>query len=310
MYQSNAWTRPLALHFLLCLMIVAACTSCTGLSPRQRQQQQLVAKLDSSLKRELAFIHQETDFVYRGLEEKMFDVRTSERAKIWQPVSKIVDACAKETISEIDDMINLLDTRQAYDLFTKGPWSDSLYQLLARFRQTSLSADKQLLQEFQHTIIPHEGFNQTMPQEDVKKMLQQDFSFLTNEEAKALLHYWQKEVALTANRLILYCFYQVPNTPLGCGWEILKPLVSQSQQILAPGETLAITAGIGSYAIRANPSIQINGQAVPLTDNAVAYYKLKAGQQKGKYSIPIVIAYLNQNGVKMTSSTNVDYIVE
>ncbi len=303
---------PKALPYCACLyiLVISVCISCSGLSPRERQQRQLCAKLDSSLKRELVFINEQTDFVCSGLEQKTFELQTSERAKIWQPISKIIDACAKETIREIDDIITLLDTRQAYDLFTKGPWSDNLYQLLARFRQTSLSVDKQLLQEFRHTVIPHEGFNQTMPQEEVKKMLRQDFSFLTNEEAKALLHYWQKEVALTANRLILYCFRQVPNTILGCGWEMSMPLISQSQHILAPGEKLTITAGIGNYTTKAQPVIHINGKKIPITDHAVGIYSLQVGQQKGEYCIPIVTEYLNQNGVKMTSRTNIAYIVE
>jgi hypothetical protein len=310
MLPSQFLSRSLPCCACLYLFVMGICISCSGLSPRERQQRQLLAKLDSSLKRELVFIHQETDFVCSGLEQKTFDPQTSDRAKIWQPISKIIDAGAKETIREIDDMITLLDTRQAYDLLTKGPWSDSLYQLLARFRQTSLSADKQLLQEFRHTLIPHEGFNQTMPQEEVKKILRQDFSFLTNEEAKALLHYWQKEVALTANRLILYCFHQVPNTILGCGWEMSMPLISQSQHILAPGETLTITAGVGYYISRANPTIYINGQAVPLTDNAVAFYKLKVGERKGKYSIPVVTEYLDASGFKKTSHINIDYKVQ
>lgn len=308
MYQSNTWTRPLALHILLCLMIVAACTSCTGLSPRQRQQQQLVARLDSSLKRELAFIHQETDLVRYDLKNRLLDFFSSERAKIWQPIAETVQASAKTTYDQIDGMITMLDTAQTYRLFIKGPWSDSLYHLLARFRQTSLHVHERLLAEFEHTIIPHEGFNPTMPKDDVKKSLQKDFAHLTNAEAKALLHYWQKEIAITTNKLVTYCFNQVPNS--FCGITFLTPLISQNQQTLAPGETLAITAGIGSYSIQANPSIQINGQAVPLTDNAVAYYKLKAGQQKGKYSIPIVIEYLDQSGIKMTSRINVDYTVE
>jgi hypothetical protein len=42
----------------------------------------------------------------------------------------------------------------------------------------------------------------------------------------------------------------------------------------------------------------------------VAFYKLKAGQKKGKYSIPVVIEYLDASGIKKTSHVNVDYKVQ
>lgn len=308
MLQPHFCTRPLARCGFYCLLIAFMCASCSGLTPRERQQRQLVAKLDSSIKRELVFINEQTKVVSRALEDRLSDPFSAERAKIWQPIAEAVQASAKTTTHEIDGIITMLDTEQAYSLFIKGPWSDSLYQFLARFRQNSLNAHERLLAEFEQTILPHKGFNLTMPKDDVKKSLQQDFTHLTNDEAKALLRYWQKEVAIAANKLITYCFYQVPN--YFCGMEFVVPLVSQSQQVLSPGETLSITAGIGSYSAKANPTIHINGQAVPLLDNAVGYYKLKAGERKGKYSIPVVIKYLNQNGVEMSSRTNVDYTVE
>jgi hypothetical protein len=243
MLPSQFLSRSLPCYACLYLFVMGICISCSGLSPRERQQRQLLAKLDSSLKRELVFITQETDLVRHALEDRLLDPFSVERAKIWQPIAETVQASAKVTTKQINGMITMLDTEQAYGLFIKGPWTDSLYYLLARFRQNSLNAHERLLAEFEHTILPHEGFNPTIPKDDVKKSLQQDFAHLTNEEAKALLRYWQKEVAITENKLVTYCLNQIPIS--FCGMEVFSPLVSQSQNILAPGETLTITAGVG-----------------------------------------------------------------
>lgn len=308
MLQPHFCTRPLARCGFYCLLIAFMCASCSGLSPRERQQRQLVAKLDSSIKRELVFINEQTLVVRRALEDRLLDAFSAERAKIWQPVAETVQASAKTATNQINELITKLDTEQAYTMFAKGPWSDSLYYLLARFRQVSLHAHEQLLATFEHTILPHEGFDPIMPKDDTKKSLQQDFAYLTNDEAKTLLRYWQKEVAVSTNKLVTFCFYQIPNS--FCGINFLTPLVSQSQNILAPGETLTITAGIGSYTSRANPTIYVNKKSIPLVDNAVGYYKLKVGQKKGKYTIPIITEYLDANGIKTTSQINIEYTVQ
>jgi hypothetical protein len=307
MLPTHFWARPLHYVAPLLFMTALAVSSCAGPSPRERQQERLLARLDSSLIRELAFTNQQTDLIRRALQERLLDFFSSERAKVWQPVTETVHTCAKSTNNQINNMITMLNTEKAYTLFIKGALSDSLYHLLARFRQTALHAHERLLEEFEHTILPHEGFCDTTPNNDVKKMIQQDFAHLTNEEAKALLRYWQKEIAITENKLVTFCFNQVPNS--FCGMDIVTSLVSQSHSVLASGETLTITAGVGSFSTRANPKITIQGHPVDLIDNAFAKYSLKAPNKKGKYYIPVVITYLNEIGNFVTENMELAYTV-
>jgi hypothetical protein len=265
----------------------------------------LLARLDSSLKRELTFINNQNDQIFRAVEERLFDPHSAERAKVWQPIIEAIQACAKSTSNHIDGFISMLDEGQAYNLFTKGPWGDSLYQLLFRFRQTSLHAHERLLEEFDNTIML--GLGKTVTISGSKNFVQQNFDRLTNEEVKAVLNYCKKEVALTENRLVTFCFNQIPSS--FCGIDYITSLVSQSHSVLMPGERLTITAGIGSYSYRANPAIFINGQKVPLTNNAVAFYTLKIGQKKGSYSIPVFIEYIEPNGVKASRHVDIAYSV-
>lgn len=86
-------------------------------------------------------------------------------------------------------------------------------------------------------------------------------------------------------------------------------LLGQNTTHLRSGETLEITAGVGSYTVAANPRFIINGITVTPDSNARGTYKLKVSG-KGKKSLPVRIQFTSQNGSPEFHDFNIDYFVD
>jgi hypothetical protein len=86
-------------------------------------------------------------------------------------------------------------------------------------------------------------------------------------------------------------------------------LVSQNKSHLKSGDTLEITAGIGSFSIAAKPTFLINDSTLLPNENAIAIYKLRV-QGKGQMSMPVKIVFVSQDGQKKSKDFIVDYYVD
>jgi len=90
---------------------------------------------------------------------------------------------------------------------------------------------------------------------------------------------------------------------------IFSTLVNQNTKHLKAGETLIITAGIGSFTLAAKPQFVINGNTVKSDESGTARYTLKV-TGNGKKAIPVKIFYISNKGSKESKEIEIDYYVE
>jgi hypothetical protein len=92
-------------------------------------------------------------------------------------------------------------------------------------------------------------------------------------------------------------------------FESWSVIVGQTSSIIAPGEKLSITAGVGSFSKKAAPNIKINGIRVPINENAVSIYSFKGALAPGKYSIPVSLEFKDEFGKITKMERKVNYTV-
>jgi hypothetical protein len=304
MYQ-NSTNGSLLVYGLLFLAL--SFYSC-GSAPFNKQQQRLLAQLDSNQLVMTTFTRQQTNEILRMMIDKLSDPRLSEKAKVWYPKAMQVNDCTKAITTVIKKISTLLDTFTVHQLFTKQEEGRNLYGQLVKYKDGVLATDSSIYMEFATEIMPEISITATNAEKAAGNYIKQNILNLSKKETIALLNKLEQQAALTAYRLTEFCNYRVA---LGCslGMEVASVLVSQNSTVFQPGETLTITAGIGSYASKANPKITINGEKLSTDNHAVAYYKMKVNQPKGKYTIPVTIAYIDENGNAMTREAVVEYTI-
>lgn len=87
-------------------------------------------------------------------------------------------------------------------------------------------------------------------------------------------------------------------------------LVGQSSQVVRKGGELIITAGVGTFSPVSSPKILINGKRIYLNEHALAEYRLRVSTLKGKYTVPVKIKYMNQDGEEVSQEFEIEYEVE
>jgi len=76
-------------------------------------------------------------------------------------------------------------------------------------------------------------------------------------------------------------------------------LISQNSNILSPGSSLEIRAGVGYFSTKTSPEITINNKTIPLLDSGYALYKIKVPEKEGFYQFPVYTKFLNLNTGKI-----------
>jgi hypothetical protein len=296
--------KPLLGAVLVCT-IIAGTLSCGGPTPRERQQARLLERLDSNLKKQSDFMLFQTNMVRRALEDRLNDFHQSEKAKRWQPIVEQIHIYTQTAIQNIGQMLFTLKQKPDNRLFDIAS-GDSVFRILLRYKYHVLNTDEYILKEFSPTIMEGIPVTNQPTEGDTKSFVKNTFSQLSNGEVITVLHYWENEIRLTENKLITFCFHQ--STTNFCGIDMISLLIGQSHGSVAPGETLLISAGVGSYSTKASPKIKFNGIPV-ITENGVAQYKIKAPTRKGTYTIPVQITYIDPNGNHVTETKTIAYTV-
>jgi hypothetical protein len=301
MYQNSTASTPLVLCLLFFVFIFCGC----GKSSASKQQERLLAQLDSNQVVMTEFTRRQTDQLLKATEERLNEPVSSEKAKIWQLKMMQIKEYTKTITTYLQNLYKQLGTATVYEVFVKGIKGKDLYHQLFEYKKNILKTDESLYEEFFRTIGPKTDTadNTAISQDYIRQYL----TGLTNAQAGVFLRKLEQQLALNENRLITYCFYQTSANI--CGIFKSSAMVSQSSSVVQKGEYLSIMAGIGSYSARANPKIIINGKQINMGNDPVAYYKMKINHGKGKYSIPVQIDYLDEDGIATSREVIVEYSV-
>lgn len=198
---------------------------------------------------------------------------------------------------------NLTVTNHVFNSHGRGK---ELLEKLIKYREEVLGVDPKVMYRFEHTM---NIFSDAVPFDttDAADFTQTFFSKMPAIAAYVILSKFEYNIRVIENYVVTFLRYQI--TSHGYFDEMLQPIIDQSSNCLKPGDELEITAGVGVFSTASNPRISVNNIPIPVNQNGVAIYVLKASTKAGKHSIPVKIEYTTPDGRTELMTKNVSYVV-
>jgi hypothetical protein len=222
----------------------------------------------------------------RQLDEKSSDYRLKELAVKWTVPAMVINKLSELATIQIDSLKPLLTEKNYGSIL---PQAANIYDTYA---------DKVL--------------NTNAEMKPVFKSVTEKANHFEAYASPAMAPLFLDKLILDISRLKADGIaFSNSKTALGCVLDMEKTsfLVGQNTQILAPGEMLEITAGLGAFTGAGNPAIKINNKNMPLEDGAMALAKIKAPLKPGKYKVPVEIAGIDREGKPFVNTVIVEYSV-
>lgn len=280
--------------------------------------------VNKSLENTNITVNKSTETIMASLLEKTKDPSSSTRANIWYPKAQQVQNLSKTVFSYVEDLKNRIlreaggdpnNPEQKFkednlDIATRimiekgeGP---KLLAALGTYKKNVLAIDRSIDSAFK-TVLP---INLDKPQSKNKAGKTWEgayFHMVPTVAALTILSKFQNDVKTSENRIVQFCHNKVGE--VNVVFDSYGAVIGQSSNYLMPGQEIEITAGVGAFSKKAQPTIAVGGTAVPIGEDGAAHIKLASGGI-GQHSIPVRITYMNQETGKLeTIEKNVTYTV-
>jgi hypothetical protein len=238
-----------------------------------------------------------------SLQSKLNDYSSKERAEIWFPKAKSIQAVSNETIKKIEEI--KLETK------VKKKFNEddirNIVNILSQYQDSILQIDSKLTKDYKRYLRIFSKDIDSLEDNQIEK-LRKHFSETSITGSIALLTKIENNIKLNEYGMITYC--QEMSTPLFCGFRYLpQAVVIQNSSIVQPKEQIKITAGLGGFSNRESPKIFIYNKPVNVSEDGAAHYKLKAATDPGKYYVPVRIEYIDENGKHNSIQKEIEYTV-
>jgi gliding motility-associated protein GldM len=279
--------------------------------------------VNNSLEKTNTTVNNSTQTVMASLVDKKADPTTRERAEIWHPKADQVVNLSKGVynyIQGLKDQIlteaggNPKDASKSFkednlDIATrimveKGA-GKQLYDMLAKYKNDVLAVDPLIKQNFENSL----QIDLTKPPTRNKGNNSWEaayFRMVPTVAALTILSKFQNDVKTSENKVVSFCHEQVGKVTVR--FDTYAAIIGQNSTYLMPGQKIAIAAGVGAFSKQALPTITIGGQNVPIGEDGAAHTELEAGGM-GNRSIPVRIAYKDQDGKDQVIEKMVEYTV-
>lgn len=259
--------------------------------------------------------------LYQEFENKLFDARFDDRAKIWNPkVIRIKELCSQLNIyiqkqkDQLKDTLGVKSEKELYEtenfdavnnLFIGKGVGEELLLKLKEFKKEILNVDPKINKTFENRIeFASKGFESSaVSNNNFSKIY---FNHLPVIGALALLSKFENNVLILENQLVTFCNLQ--QGYIDEYFSTISILIGQNSNYLKGGDELEITAGIGAFSSTVKSEIMINDKPIQVV-NGVAVYKIKTQQKAGKYFIPVKIEYVAEDGRKEVVTKNISYTI-
>jgi gliding motility-associated protein GldM len=318
---SSIGHRPVLLCILL--LLITSLSACTEKSEREMA---VLYEADKSIMLSSGIINKSTKTLLAEMEENFSDLYyVSEREKYWTPKAKRIEELSDEMLYYIENLksdlkeeagakgdgnnevYNKSNKEPVIHLFLHREKGKELSDKLAQYRKSVLSIDIGLDSAFNDVI----GFANSTDDSLLSgrsTFYKIYFEGITTMAAVCLLTRLQGEIVGIENSMIKYCFER---SKPGCNlpFDSYSAIVGQSSSVVKPGEQIEITAGIGSFSKAALPTISFNNKIVPIDQAGTSVYKFRAPVGPGKYTMPVKIAFTDQDGKAQVMTKEVEYTV-
>jgi len=288
------------------LLILASCHP----SPSNSQ----LKEIDNGLRLSINFIASQNDVIYHSLQAKQSDPTTRDLSNLWSPPALKVRMISERATNYIDSLHTKTTTNRSLSKNDEQSLFDTLFNCKRDFLDVfpdSLDPYNQFLakqREDFRRYIPLFNESSTYRQPDLDFAEWSDHLFQGDTSMIALsLDKLKIDILLSEQEIVKFCDFQVMSTV--DRYDIFAPLITLNSNVVAPGDTIALSAGIGTYYSFARPNITIAGVSVPAISGGLAFYTLRASKRPGRYSIPVRIEYTTPYGHRSTVERDVYYRV-
>jgi len=312
-------SKPILIAILFILVVfLSAC------SEKSENDLAVFKALDESLVNSNLTLARSSQTIYMSLEEKTRDPATSQKAMIWHPKAMVVKKYSSDIIDFIEilkdklkkeagfkkvagkELFNENNMKAVNVLFNEKGMGKELHDKLKKFRRDILSIDIQMDSVFRQTLVViTKSF-------DTSSSKQQDFTgvFFTNipvVAALAMLSKFQNNVKVNENRMITFCNNKIMSITY---YTTYSAIVAQSYSHVKAGEKMEITAGVGYFSVRdSKPEVTVDGKSIEIDESGVAVYKFEAPTKAGRYSMPVKINFIGEDGTPQVITKDVEYTV-
>lgn len=261
-----------------------------------------------------------------SLQEKATNPATNVKGEIWlekaEKIKKHTDSFKTEIallktqlktaadlhLEEGKEIFNEENKAAVHKIFITENKCEALLLSQAQLNKKLLLVDEEINKEFENTIEKITIENNSVEKETLKNFKKR-FEDISVMDVLVILSGLENNVTTIANNLITFCYSKV-GVVGGCGFSMgPRFLIAQNTTKLQVGERLKITAGIGEFSKNYAPNILINDTKTELEQDGTSTYELKISSSVGKYKIPVEIQFKDQNGIKCTKKSIVEYEV-
>ncbi len=281
--------------------------------------------VDRSLTSTNKTINNSTATIMSSFEEKMADPQSAAKAREWYPKAQT----AQKLTADLNNYINSLKSEilagagfnpaengdstfkeDNQDVATRimveeGKGKD-LYNKLSQYKTQLAAIDPALSVQINNAL---RQIDLSVPPSNTKGNETWEaayFRMVPTVAAITMLSKFQNDLKTTENRVVSLFHEQVGKVAVR--FDTYAAIIGQSSSYVMPGEEIEVTAGVGAFSKAAQPRITINGSGAPLGDDGAARLKVNAGGV-GSHTIPVTIAYTDQDGKPQTITKNIEYTV-
>ena len=281
--------------------------------------------VDNSLDKTNSTINVSTANIMESFRTKLADEKTKEKAAIWYPKAQEAQQATTQMYNYIEslraEILKAADFDPAkkkdstfkednQDIATKIMIKDGkgkeLQEKLTQYRQKMLSlVNAESRAEFERSF----QVDVTLPKgvgKDKRTFQDAYFHMVPTVAALTILRKFQNDVKTSENKVVSHIHEQVGKVEVI--FDAFEAIVGQNSKYLMPGQELEITAGLGAFSKSKVPDIYIGGAKVATNEKGMAVYKVAAGSI-GSHTIPVKVAFLDQDGKPQERTFPVEYTV-
>lgn len=290
------------LFALMMLQLLLACRNNTDSSNNA------LTIANEGLLRSAASTKLSTENILLAFQEKKADPTTAEKASLYEPKVLAIDRQANDLYGKIEQIKD-----QLWKERDKHTVSDKILQqtaglpvLILSFRDSILQNNPYFENETQRDpVFFAENFDQRIINgESINQLL---FEATSPLEATVLLTRLQLNIRELANKNAVIMFENTARRALICTY--IMPLIGQSHQVLQPNGQLTLEIALGEIPYNGLQKVIVNGKEIPQNEAGVCKAIVTAPSVAGKYSIPVVASYTDQDGKEQTIKKDIKYEV-
>lgn len=307
-------------HFTAAITLLFIFSSCKENSDNNLHVYNIA---EDGLQKSAGNISRSTDLIFLELNEKASEYTAKERAMFWQPIAMEIKRLSDGMVNYIVGLKKEFKDEAGGNDTSNKEWQNNykvtehvleshgkgsqLLRKLVQYKNDILAIDPMIKAKFESTINVFSN-ESSYEAGDSAKFIKSFFGEIPIAAVNVILSKLENNIRLYENELVKFCFNQIRSTDDGSMFNKIQVLVGQNSTCLKAGEELVIEAGMGSFSSTVKCTILINGESVPVI-GGVGTYKSKVPLKAGKYSVPVKIDYISEDGIKKSIAKNISYTV-